>query len=774
MTVTAKQEESVAAAGARWLAIAMVTVGLLNYGNSLLLTHLLSVTEFSRFVAGQGLILWATNIATVSVPWVLAQAMVRARSDEEQASAIRFAKLASAVSGLIAAVVVGTIATRFAGISAALAVAISTMVIFLGTTSTGWLQGRQRMRALSALFITETLLKNAAGLLLVLVAGLGDTGALAAFGVGALAMLVRWPRTPRGTSGAWRATLVDRGLWRRAVAMAGAQGVVSLFIAINVVMVALLPGGRALAASYQASATLSRIPLYVAGAVAGAFFPLLSRSSDGSVIAARAVRMYAAVALPLAAVLATIPAPLLALVFPTQYGAVATLLKYTAVTGLAAGGISLITAFFQAGNDYSCLRWLGAGLAGYMAGLLAGWRADGIVGLAAGGALGATVAFAVIVYRLVRRHGSGVLARVPVAEPAAAAVVLIILRPVPILWLVVASVVGLRAAVRFVRPGARHRRDPRWAAPRAQKPERTTAMSLLIDAVWRGTAREATEADLHQVLGLSRLNRVEGRLAHAYPEQLADVLAEVRVAGQLYTRNLHQAIDHLDHAAVLAVLIRDDMRGDHVHPSIDLVVSEQDWRGAVAALARWSEYCVLDEEERQTRALFHPITGPVVYLHTGPSWLGAPVLPASQLLARARRNADGVREPGPADYLRIRVARAFYRDLALDLSLLLAVRNLMRPEVFTAARSRASREGWLASFDDVLAAATNAIADLDRGLQVSFPLPLPAASNEDPAARRLNGDNSNGDSPSSRAYSFRTAQQNKSLHTFRAFSSSEL
>ena len=220
-----------------------------------------------------------------------------------------------------------------------------------------------------------------------MVAGLGDTGALAAFGIGGIVFLAWWPRTPRGTGRPWLAALANRDLWRRAIRIAGAQGVVSLFVAIDVVLVALLPGDRALAASYQASAALSRVPLFVAAAVATAFFPSLSRRANGGMIAARAVRMYAAVALPVAVVLATIPAPILAVVFPAQYGAVATLLKYTAVTGLAAGGISLVTAFFQAADDYSCLWWLVAGLAGYIGALLAGWRIGGITGLAVGGAL---------------------------------------------------------------------------------------------------------------------------------------------------------------------------------------------------------------------------------------------------------------------------------------------------------------------------------------------------------------------------------------------------
>ena len=338
----------------------MVMVGLLNYGYALLLTHLLSVTAYSTFAAGQGLILWASTVVIVSVPWVLAQALVRAQSDAERNSAIRFAKLAGIGSGIVAAAAAGAIATRFAGSATALVIAFSIFVIFLGTTTTGWLQGRERMSALSALIVVENLVKNGAGVLLVTVAGLGGAGALGAYGIGALVLLACWPRTPRGTGRAWRAALASRDLWRRAVGIAGAQGIVSLFVAIDVVLVALLPGDRALTASYQASAALARVPYYVAGAVALSFFPSLSRRTTGGVIAARAVRMYAAIALPIAVILSTVPAPILATMLPTQYGAVATLLRYTAVTGLAVGGISLVTTFFQAADDYSCLWWLGA------------------------------------------------------------------------------------------------------------------------------------------------------------------------------------------------------------------------------------------------------------------------------------------------------------------------------------------------------------------------------------------------------------------------------
>lgn len=59
-----------------------------------------------------------------------------------------------------------------------------------------------------------------------------------------------------------------------------------------------------------------------------------------------------------------------------RHGAVAVMLKYTAVTGFAVAEISLITSLFQAPHDHSWLKWLGAGLTGYgIAAVLAGARA---------------------------------------------------------------------------------------------------------------------------------------------------------------------------------------------------------------------------------------------------------------------------------------------------------------------------------------------------------------------------------------------------------------
>lgn len=464
MKSAARKDESAAAHGAQWITVAFVIVGLSNYAYALLLTRLLNVSAYAKFAAGQGLVLWTSTVAIVCVPWVLAQALARAQSESERRAAIQFAKLVSIGSGLIASTFAGAIAIRFASPTTAFVLAVSIFIVFLGTTTTGWLQGSERMQALSVLYVAENLLKNGAGVLLVVMARLGATGALAAFGIGGLVMLPWWPRTPRHSHGSRITSTANRHLWQRALGISGAQGMVSLFVAIDVVVVALLPGVPALTASYQVSAMLSRIPLFIASAVATAFFPSLSRQAATGTLAARAVRMYAAASLPISAILITVPHSILAIVFPTQYSAVAILLKYTAITGLGVGGISLITAFFQAADDYQFLKWLCIGLGVYVVALLVGWEFNGIVGLAAGGMLGTMLALGLVGYRLIQQQGFRVLSRVPLTETLAITALLIVLRTHILLWLAVAVLMGLRAGIRFLRPGARHAAGPRWIA----------------------------------------------------------------------------------------------------------------------------------------------------------------------------------------------------------------------------------------------------------------------------------------------------------------------
>jgi len=478
-----------------------------------------------------------------------------------------------------------------------------------------------------------------------------------------------------------------------------------------------LPGDHVLAASYQAAATLTRIPVYMSGAIAAAFFPVLSRVTSGGRIAARAVGMFTAVSLPLVVILATVQEQLLVKVFPAQYGAVEIMLRYTAVTGLAAGGIGLATAFFQATNDYSCLKWLGAGLAGYVAGLIAGWRIDGVTGLAAGAAIGAAAALLIMGYRLVRVQGRIVLAWIRLTDPLLAAAALIALRPHLLLWMAAAVVVGARAVWRFLRPDAR--RD-------ASTDASVSGVSLLIEAIWREGRSRPTGAELRAALELGQLNRVEGRLARAYPAQLPDVLADVQVAGYWYTRVLREVTRRLERAGVPAVLVEERLRGDSVCGYINLVVPRQYWQRALKVLVRNDMFCL----QRPDMVLIQPSAGPSLHLRPDLSWLGVQFLDTDSLIAHAWRIREGILIPDPIDRLRILLGHALFQQRGLNLSQLLILWDLMHPGVIAAARREAEREGWRRGFDEMVASAEEAISLLNQGQSITLPVPAP-----EPAAR---------------------------------------
>ncbi|MGW7200630.1 lipopolysaccharide biosynthesis protein [Streptomyces chryseus] len=789
--------------GARWFTAAALMVGAVNYGYALLLTRLLDVGSYARFAAGQGLLLSAATVATVTVPWVLAQALARARSDAERGDAGRFAIITSIGGGLVVGSVVAAVATQFAGPATTTALALSTLLIYVTTVTAGWLQGEERMRTLSLLHVGEVVLKMAAGVFLVVALGLSDTGALAAFGIGALPLLLWWPSLPRGSGRPWRSASANRDLWRRAAGIACLQGLVALMAAIDVVLVTVLPADRSAAASYQASVTLSRVPLFVAGAVSMAFFPALSRRSAGSALSASALRMFVIGSVPLAAMLATVPGPVLTTVFPSDYSMMRSLLIFTAVTGFAIGSINLIVTFSQAADDYACARWQVVGLVVFTSAVLTGWRIDGVRGIAIGGALGSVGALGLLLLRLVRRQGTGFLRRMPLLEPLLLAGVLALLHPFPVVWLIAATIIGIRAVERFLRrPGTPDPSEaPRGGTPpppprapppgpppppRATPPppgparqgdgaepdhppgratdepavrasattaatttdEPGTAMTyqptdhstvrasgveelpsrLLVDSVWRGEVRPADDTALRRALSLARDNQVEGRLARAYPRQLADVVSEVDTANELFRQNLCEVTDRLHDTGIPTVLIKADLAGDYVYGNFDLVVPDGCWEAACDALEGWYVQRSTYWLERSTKVLLEPPRGPAAHLHTAVSWFGVPVMSTARLFGRASPDGGAWMVPHPADELRIWLAHGLFQNLTLDLSELFAVRDLLVPDIVAEARRETAREGWLAGGAQALAVAVEAMRRLDRGTPIRLPVPLPVAA----------------------------------------------
>ncbi len=753
---TVLQDEVAAVHGARWIATAVVVAGALNYAYALVLTRLLDVTGYATFAAGQGLVVCTAAVAVVTVPWMLAQALARARSDAERGEAVRFAVVTAVVGGVVAAFAVGCVAAQFTNTPTAFVVAGATLAVYVTRVSAGWLQGTERLRALAVLTAAEACLKFAVGLFFVSALGLGEAGALAAFGVAVLPYLFFGPRRFRDGRRPWRAVSVDRDLWRRAAGVASLQGVVALLAAVDIVLVAMLPTDRSAAASYQAAVMLGRIPLFLAGAVSIAFLPALSRRRADDPLTARALRMYLTAALPLTVVAATVPGAVLTQVFPAGYAMVSTLMACTATAGLALGALALLVTLAQAVNDYACLRTLLAGLALYVTALVSGWITGGVLGMAIGGLCGTVAALVLLAARHARRHGFRVTAR-PVGRVVLSVLALagglVLLRPYTVVWFAAAVSVSVAALWRFF---GQRRSAPAPASVEAPPDHRVEGMAgrpdarvavrddrsvpLLVDAVWRGRVRPVDDGELLGALAEARRNQVEGRLARAYPRRLAATLAEVETATALFRRNLVESTELLRAAGIPTVLIKADLAGDYVYGNFDLVVPPGRLRAAQAALDGWYAHRSTYWLERSSKVLLEPPDGPAAHLHGSVSWFGVPVVPTERLFARAERpgDADGQLAhrgdghawltPCPPDRLRIWLAHALFQNLTLDLSELLALRPLLRPDVLAEARAEAAREGWCTGGGRALATAVEAMARLDRGEPVPLPLPLPVGT----------------------------------------------
>ncbi|MFF9912670.1 hypothetical protein [Streptomyces sp. NPDC013457] len=256
------------------------------------------------------------------------------------------------------------------------------------------------------------------------------------------------------------------------------------------------------------------------------------------------------------------------------------------------------------------------------------------------------------------------------------------------------------------------------------------AVRLLVDAVWRGDAPAASDEELRAALAVARTNQVEGRLAQAYPRQLASTLHAVDDAGRIFRRNVVESTDRLSAAAVPTVLVKADLPGDLTHGSFDLVVPTDRWKAAQKALGGWYVERSAHWLERSTSVRLTPPDGPSAQLHTAVAWHGVSVMATDRLFAHAVPDHDGRAwlVPCLADRLRIWLAHGLFLDQSLDLSELLALRELLAPEVVAEARAQTAREGWSVGGDRALELATGAMAALDRGESVPLPLPLPVTT----------------------------------------------
>jgi glycosyltransferase involved in cell wall biosynthesis len=476
---------------AGWLTLSAVAGGGLNFLYALVLTWLLPLSQYPVFAGTQALLVVCGTAAAASAPWMLSQRLARNPSPVLRRDAITFAVALTGAQGLLAALVVGTVASGLArGLGALpLVAAGSAFAIFAAATSTGYLQGRQQFKLLAVLLTGEVVLKVLSSVLL-LWAGAGAVGVIAGIGVGALALVAAAsPPLLRELRGGLR-WFRDRELWGLLLGLTGIQLGVVVLMNLDLVIGSLVSRDTASLAGYQVSVILSRAPFYLASSLSVAVFTrLVSRQTTVKAVMGSTLSILLGVVTPIAVAVATLPLPLAQLFLPHSYQtAVEAFLPYTAPAGALAAFSNLITTFYQAEGRFraGCVL-LAVGIGAEAVGCVAGLRTLGVHGLAYA-SLGSQILTALLLYATAARFwGRAVLPRPWALLTAPAAAPLFILRPLPAVWLGYA--VGLCALVGWLALFRRRRPDGPRLAPATSRPVRTSVYLLTAGPVsppWDG------------------------------------------------------------------------------------------------------------------------------------------------------------------------------------------------------------------------------------------------------------------------------------------------
>ncbi len=380
-------------------------VGLLSYGCTLVMAHLLAPPDYTVFAAAAALVGVAGVASTALIPLPLAH-VVRAGPPGSSArvEAMTFAAAVSVLVGSVTGAVLGALASGFASTGIAVTAGLSALALFAIAPVWGFLQGEARFRRYAVLAVGEVAVRLAVSVGAVAL-GAGAAGAVGAFAVGAAVVLgVAGAGALRDVSSTVvRRVVADRVRWAETGSVAAVQTVLSTLAVADVVAIALVmtPASGAAAAGYQAVATLAKAPVYVAVGTALVSFPVLrvAAGADRDRRLREALAAFVRLVVPAVAVVATVPAVLVGLVLPASYLPATTLLPWLAAAGAGLGGVTVLATLLLAVRAQRALvlGLIGAVLAlglGMAVGL--GAAADATVGFAYGTAAGAWVGVVVV------------------------------------------------------------------------------------------------------------------------------------------------------------------------------------------------------------------------------------------------------------------------------------------------------------------------------------------------------------------------------------------
>ena len=427
------------------LAVAAGLIGVISYLCTLLMAHLLPAAQYTQYAAAQMLVGIVGIVAHALLPLPLA-ALVRrhGHGTPGRRAGMAFATLVSLAAGAVAGLVTGGIAAAFAPAPVAVATGVSSLVLFAVAPAQGWLQGELRFTRYAVASVLEVTARLAFSAVAV-AAGWGAAGALLGFAVGGL-VLVAGPWAMLRDVAWCPQVLRERARWAETGDIALVQFVVSVLVGADVVLVALLGRGTDAEAGFQALATLSKGPVYVAAGTVLVAFPLLRAGARDAL--APALHAFTTMAFAAAVVLATAPPRLVLLVLPERYAASTALLPALAVAGLGYGAVTVLATVLLALRMTRRTHLALAGATACLAvGLGAGWAADGVTGLAIGaaaGALAATVLLALLAAPALPAGTAGATARTALVAAGLLGVLLLAARS-PAVWLVCAAVGGLLA-----------------------------------------------------------------------------------------------------------------------------------------------------------------------------------------------------------------------------------------------------------------------------------------------------------------------------------------
>jgi O-antigen/teichoic acid export membrane protein len=337
------------------------------------------------------------------------------------------------------------------------AVAVASAAMFVVAPVLGFLQGELRFRRYVAATIAQVAGRLGFSVATVLL-GAGAAGAVHGFAIGVVAVLVIAGTASIRRDLTWRpAVLRERARWAETGDIALVQLIVASVVGADVVLVGALGTGTAAEAGFQALATLAKAPIYVAGGTVLVTFPLLRGATlAGAVAVLRpALAAFRRIVLPVTAVLATAPAALVLIVLPARYAESLVLLPWLALSGLGFAVVTVLATVLSAVRAHRRNRpALAVATVLQSAGLLIGWSAAGVSGLAVGGALGALAAGVVMVVAAAPYlRGTARDTAVEVAAAALFTAVLAAVHSHPVAWLLSVVVAGVIVRQRLARSG---------------------------------------------------------------------------------------------------------------------------------------------------------------------------------------------------------------------------------------------------------------------------------------------------------------------------------